>query len=119
MGIADEAHRLGVQIIWKPFLLGPILQAPGMENSPFVPAKGELRKQTEEAHPRYLRSADLKQFVNGWLANAVLGDEYEHALAVAANDHWPTPAFGPDGRAFPGRASDAAVGSTGPTREVN
>ena len=36
MRIEDEARRLGVHISWKPFLLGPIFQALGMENSPFV-----------------------------------------------------------------------------------
>jgi 2-hydroxychromene-2-carboxylate isomerase len=36
MRIGDEARALGVRIIWKPFLLGPILRALGMENSPFV-----------------------------------------------------------------------------------
>jgi 2-hydroxychromene-2-carboxylate isomerase len=36
MRIEDEARRLGVRIIWKPFLLGPIFRALGMENSPFV-----------------------------------------------------------------------------------
>jgi 2-hydroxychromene-2-carboxylate isomerase len=36
MRIEDEARRLGVRIVWKPFLLGPIFQALGFENSPFV-----------------------------------------------------------------------------------
>ncbi|HKX09793.1 MAG TPA: 2-hydroxychromene-2-carboxylate isomerase [Stellaceae bacterium] len=36
MRIEAEAQRLGVRIVWKPFLLGPILRALGMENSPFV-----------------------------------------------------------------------------------
>jgi 2-hydroxychromene-2-carboxylate isomerase len=36
MRIEDASRRLGVQIAWKPFLLGPIFQALGMENSPFV-----------------------------------------------------------------------------------
>jgi 2-hydroxychromene-2-carboxylate isomerase len=36
MRIEDEARRRGVRIIWKPFLLGPIFRALGMENSPFV-----------------------------------------------------------------------------------
>lgn len=34
--IEAEAQRLGVAILWKPFLLGPIFRALGMENSPFV-----------------------------------------------------------------------------------
>jgi 2-hydroxychromene-2-carboxylate isomerase len=36
MRIEDAARRLGVQIAWRPFLLGPIFQALGMQNSPFV-----------------------------------------------------------------------------------
>lgn len=36
MRIEDEARRRGVWIVWKPFLLGPIFRALGMENSPFV-----------------------------------------------------------------------------------
>jgi 2-hydroxychromene-2-carboxylate isomerase len=36
MRIEDAARRLGVAIAWRPFLLGPIFQALGMQNSPFV-----------------------------------------------------------------------------------
>ena len=36
MRIEEEARRLGVRIVWKPFLLGPIFRALGLENSPFV-----------------------------------------------------------------------------------
>src|ERR1700733_2082236 len=36
MRIEDEARRLGVHLRWKPFLLGPIFRALGMETSPFV-----------------------------------------------------------------------------------
>jgi 2-hydroxychromene-2-carboxylate isomerase len=36
MRIEDEARRRGVRIVWKPFLLGPIFRALGMESSPFV-----------------------------------------------------------------------------------
>jgi len=36
MRIEGEAQRRGVRIAWKPFLLGPIFRALGMENSPFV-----------------------------------------------------------------------------------
>jgi hypothetical protein len=43
MRIEEEAHRLSVRIAWKPFLLGPIFRALGMENSPFVLQKGERR----------------------------------------------------------------------------
>ena len=36
MRIEDAARPLGVGIAWRPFLLGPIFQALGMQNSPFV-----------------------------------------------------------------------------------
>ncbi len=36
MRIEAAAGRLGVRIAWKPFLLGPIFRALGLENSPFV-----------------------------------------------------------------------------------
>lgn len=36
MRIEQEAHRHDVSIVWKPFLLGPIFKALGMETSPFV-----------------------------------------------------------------------------------
>src|SRR5579859_8105523 len=39
MRIEEEALRNGVRIVWRPFLLGPIFRAMGMENSPFVTQK--------------------------------------------------------------------------------
>lgn len=36
MRIEDAARQKAVPIIWRPFLLGPIFRALGMENSPFV-----------------------------------------------------------------------------------
>ena len=36
MRIEDEARRHGVGVVWRPFLLGPIFRAMGMETSPFV-----------------------------------------------------------------------------------
>jgi len=36
MRIEDAARRSGVNIVWKPFLLGPIFRALGMETSPFI-----------------------------------------------------------------------------------
>lgn len=35
MRIGDMARAAGVEIIWRPFLLGPILKAQGLETSPF------------------------------------------------------------------------------------
>jgi 2-hydroxychromene-2-carboxylate isomerase len=39
MRIEDAARRYGVRITWKPFLLGPIFRALGMETSPFLQQK--------------------------------------------------------------------------------
>jgi 2-hydroxychromene-2-carboxylate isomerase len=39
MRIEDAARRHGVRIVWKPFLLGPIFRALGMETSPFLTQK--------------------------------------------------------------------------------
>ncbi len=39
MRIEAMAHRSGVAIVWRPFLLGPIFQALGMKTSPFVAQK--------------------------------------------------------------------------------
>jgi 2-hydroxychromene-2-carboxylate isomerase len=39
MRIEDAAERHDVRIAWRPFLLGPIFRALGMENSPFVVQK--------------------------------------------------------------------------------
>ncbi len=36
MRIEDVAQRCGVNVAWKPFLLGPIFRALGMETSPFI-----------------------------------------------------------------------------------
>lgn len=36
MRIEDAARRHDVRVVWRPFLLGPIFRALGMENSPFV-----------------------------------------------------------------------------------
>lgn len=42
MKIADVARDYGIELIWKPFLLGPIFKAQGWNDSPFnvYPAKG-------------------------------------------------------------------------------
>jgi 2-hydroxychromene-2-carboxylate isomerase len=41
MRIEDAARRGGVRILWKPFLLGPIFRALGIETSPFLLQKGK------------------------------------------------------------------------------
>ncbi|WP_243369399.1 2-hydroxychromene-2-carboxylate isomerase [Microvirga solisilvae] len=42
MRIEQLAEEAGVEVVWRPFLLGPIFQAQGLENSPFnvYPDKG-------------------------------------------------------------------------------
>lgn len=42
MRIEEDAARAGVQLVWRPFLLGPIFRAQGWASSPFnvYPAKG-------------------------------------------------------------------------------
>ncbi len=42
MRISDAASRAGVEVDWRPFLLGPIFKSQGWETSPFnlFPAKG-------------------------------------------------------------------------------
>jgi 2-hydroxychromene-2-carboxylate isomerase len=39
MRIEEAAQQSGVRIVWKPFLLGPIFRALGMETSPFLTQK--------------------------------------------------------------------------------
>ena len=39
MRIEEAARQSGVRIVWKPFLLGPIFRALGMETSPFLTQK--------------------------------------------------------------------------------
>lgn len=43
MRVEDVARNSGVDVIWQPFLLGPILRSQGMPTSPFnlYPVKGE------------------------------------------------------------------------------
>ena len=43
MRIEDLAGQKGVEVVWMPFLLGPIFREQGWENSPFneIPAKGD------------------------------------------------------------------------------
>ena len=40
MRIEALAAPAGVEIVWRPFLLGPIFQAQGWTTSPFSPAYG-------------------------------------------------------------------------------
>ena len=65
MRIEAEAEARGVEVIWKPFLLGPIFKAQGWDTSPFsiYPAKGEnmwrdLERRAEKYGLPFDRSAE-------------------------------------------------------------
>jgi 2-hydroxychromene-2-carboxylate isomerase len=62
MRIEDEARRLGVHIAWKPFLLGPIFRALGIENSPFVQQK-EKGAYVQQDMTRLCRKYGLSPWV--------------------------------------------------------
>lgn len=62
MRIEDEARRLGVRIAWKPFLLGPIFRALGLENSPFVLQK-EKGAYMQQDMARLCRKYGLRPWV--------------------------------------------------------
>lgn len=62
MRIEDAAATRGVEVIWKPFLLGPIFKAQGWDTSPFsiYPAKGQnmwrdIERQAEKYAIRFHR----------------------------------------------------------------
>ena len=56
--IADEAKRVGRNVLWRPFLLGPIFKQQGWNDSPFnlYPAKGAYMYRDLE---RLCRNHDL------------------------------------------------------------
>jgi 2-hydroxychromene-2-carboxylate isomerase len=58
MRIADLAKATGVEIVWQPFLLGPVFKAQGWDTSPFnlYPAKGRhmIRDMQRISHARGL-----------------------------------------------------------------
>jgi 2-hydroxychromene-2-carboxylate isomerase len=68
MRIETLAGRAGVAIAWRPFLLGPIFQAQGWNDSPFnlYPAKGrymwrDLERLCEKHHLPYAKPAIFPQ----------------------------------------------------------
>jgi 2-hydroxychromene-2-carboxylate isomerase len=87
MRIEHLAERAGVTVYWRPFLLGPIFKAQGLESSPFVvyPVKGQymwrdmVRLCAAEGLP-FLRPAIFPQ--HGLLAARV-------ALVALAEDWGP------------------------------
>ena len=62
MRIETEARKRGVHVQWRPFLLGPIFKALGMETSPFLLQKekgaymwGDMARQCEKYGLRWVR----------------------------------------------------------------
>jgi 2-hydroxychromene-2-carboxylate isomerase len=62
MRIEEEAKRHGVRIVWKPFLLGPIFRALGMENPPFV-LQAEKGAYVQQDMARLCRKYGLPNWV--------------------------------------------------------
>jgi 2-hydroxychromene-2-carboxylate isomerase len=62
MRIEEEARRHGVRIVWKPFLLGPIFRALGMEISPFV-LQAEKGAYVQQDMARLCRKYSLPNWV--------------------------------------------------------
>lgn len=62
MRIEDLAGSFGIDVVWKPFLLGPIFQSFGWESSPFVlqKQKGEYTWKDMERQARKLGIAWIK-----------------------------------------------------------
>ena len=65
MRIESEAEACGVDVVWRPFLLGPIFAAQGWDTSPFkiYPAKGEnmwrdMERRTEKYGLGFKRPAE-------------------------------------------------------------
>jgi 2-hydroxychromene-2-carboxylate isomerase len=88
MRIEAAAAAAGVDVEWKPFLLGPIFHAQGWDNSPFnlYPAKGRymVRDLERLAAERGLRFALPKPFPQNSLLAARLA-------LVGAEEGWVTP----------------------------
>jgi 2-hydroxychromene-2-carboxylate isomerase len=82
MRIEDEARRRGVRIVWKPFLLGPILRALGMETSPFVLQKEkgayvwqDMVRQCRKYGLRWVKPSTFPRLAVLPLRVAILGTE--------------------------------------------
>ncbi|WP_146345946.1 2-hydroxychromene-2-carboxylate isomerase [Falsiphaeobacter marinintestinus] len=89
MRIMPMAHAAGVDVVWKPFLLGPIFAAQGWSDSPFniYPAKGrymwrDMERRAAQLELPFQRPEPFPQ--NGLMAAR---------LSLAALDH-------PQGHAF-------------------
>ena len=76
MTLGEQAEALGVEIRWRPFLLGPIFADHGMNDSPFNlnPTKGaymwrDLERLCEDEHLRWRKPSEFPR--NGLLAARV------------------------------------------------
>lgn len=80
MRIDDLARPAGIEVVWKPFLLGPIFKARGWTSSPFnlFPDKGRnmVRDMERIAQDRGIPFVMPAPFP----ANSVLGVRIAHAL---------------------------------------
>lgn len=89
MRIADVAGRAGVEVVWRPFLLGPIFAAQGWTSSPFnlYPAKGRymVRDMVRLAAARGLKFQMPEPFPQNGIAAA--------RIALVALDEGWGPAF--------------------------
>lgn len=89
MRIEDLASKAGVEIVWKPFLLGPVFKAQGWDTSPFnlYPIKGKymVRDIERTASARGLTFRLPNPFPQNGLAAA--------RLALAGLDEGWTPDF--------------------------
>ena len=76
MRIEAAAEAAGVELVWRPFLLGPVFKAQGWDNSPFslYPAKGrymwrDMEREAARLGLPFYRPATFPQ--NGLLAARV------------------------------------------------
>lgn len=85
--IEDLAHTAGVRVSWRPFLLGPIFEEQGWDDSPFnvYPAKGRyMWRDMERLCARYgLAFAKPSRFPRDGLLAARVA-----CLAGASSEHW-------------------------------
>ena len=85
MRIEAHAAKVGVEVVWRPFLLGPIFQAQGWTTSPFnlYPAKGRnmWRDMQRLAADRGLEVHAPERFPQNSLAAA-------RVALVGANEGW-------------------------------
>jgi 2-hydroxychromene-2-carboxylate isomerase len=88
MRIEDMAQAAGVEVLWKPFVLGPIFHAQGWNTSPFnlYPAKGRymVRDMERLARERGLRFALPQGFPLNSLSAARLA-------IIGADEGWIAP----------------------------